>query len=687
MNKKILITLISMALLNGCDKSDSDTEQIYPGEYQIHLETLPRQNEFRITDVSKEYDPCYDFYNYTNGKWIKQTTIPNDRASWGTNEILEERSLNIQHQLVQQLSSIKNKNDVERILNDIWISGMDEDAINNSRFPILDEDLVKISKINKLDDLIEFINTTTSRGDTFLFEVKAEPDFNNSDYNLAYIMPTGIGLPDKTYYFDKNHKDIIESYKTHIAKVLELSGVSQDESISAADKILKLETRLAKVLYTQEELSRNIELQYNPVTIQDANALTDNFNWNVFFKEQGIIKPKIFSLVNPEYFKELNKLFKDADINIWRLYFRYHILDNASLYISDSYSDEHYDFYERKLNGQNKKEPRWKMVLNSINQYTGEALGQIYVKASFSSENKYNVTDMVYNLKSSLKEHIQNLDWMSERTKHEAIVKLNAIVLKIGFPDKWKDWSGLRTNENDYLFNIRNAIKYNYVHNIEKIGEKVDRNEWGITPQTVNAGYDPQGNEVIFPAAILQPPYYDADADDALNYGGIGAVIGHELTHAFDDQGSRFGPNGNIKNWWLEKDKLEFDMLTSKVEKEFLNYTINGKKINSRLTLGENIADLGGLAIAYDAMKKATPDNRVLKIPEYNRDQLFFLNWATLWRSKMTLEKENYLIINDPHSPPSIRAVAAPSNLASFSTAFQCKNGTPMNPSNKLSIW
>jgi putative endopeptidase len=353
-------------------------------------------------------------------------------------------------------------------------------------------------------------------------------------------------------------------------------------------------------------------------------------------------------------------------------------VDSASPYLADAFVQENYEFYGKTLNGQKEQKPRWKRVLGTIENDAGEAFGQLYVKVAFSPEAKAKMEELVKNLAASLKERIQGLSWMSEETKAKAIAKWETFTPKIGYPDKWRDWAGLQTQRDSYLGNVRAANEFNYKFNLSKIGKPVDKTEWGMTPQTVNAYYNPLQNEIVFPAAILQPPFFDPKADDALNYGGIGAVIGHEMTHGYDDQGARFGPTGNMEDWWTPADKKNFEGLTGKLVKQFDQYKVDGQAVNGHLTLGENIADLGGLATAYDALQKATAGKEDPKVDGFTRDQRFFFNWATVWRTKYTPENAKVRLATDPHAPAQFRAMGAPSNLPTFAAAFQCKAGSPM---------
>ncbi|TPD75499.1 peptidase, partial [Stenotrophomonas maltophilia] len=646
--------------------------------YKLDDSKLPAYNAFQPSDLDTTKDACTAFGDYVNSKWLAANEIPGDRTSWGAFTILDERSVAVQHQLAEQVAQVKNPNHIEKIVGDLWATGMDEAKINAQGIEPLKADLAAIDGLQDKAAIANYLRTSAAKGDNLLFGFGAEADFKNSGVNMAYASQGGLGLPDTTYYTDAKNADKLKAYQAHVAKVLELSGVAAADAAKQAEDVVKFETRLAKASKSRVELSRNVELYYNPVTLADADKLTPNFSWTEFFKSQGVAAPEKFSLAMPAFHEEVSKSLADIDPSVWRAYLRFHTVDSASPYLADAFVQENYEFYGKTLNGQKEQKPRWKRVLGTIENDAGEAFGQLYVKVAFSPEAKAKMEELVKNLAASLKDRIQGLSWMSEETKAKAIAKWETFTPKIGYPDKWRDWSGLQTQRDSYLGNVRAANEFNYKFNLSKIGKPVDKTEWGMTPQTVNAYYNPLQNEIVFPAAILQPPFFDPKADDALNYGGIGAVIGHEMTHGYDDQGARFGPTGNMEDWWTPADKKNFEGLTGKLVKQFDQYKVDGQAVNGHLTLGENIADLGGLATAYDALQKATAGKEDAKVDGFTRDQRFFFNWATVWRTKYTPENAKVRLATDPHAPAQFRAMGAPSNLPTFAAAFQCKAGSPM---------
>ncbi|SFR82017.1 endothelin-converting enzyme Metallo peptidase. MEROPS family M13 [Stenotrophomonas maltophilia] len=692
--KIVLLSLAVSAVLAGCGKNETPAkEAAAPAPaaaeattYTLDESKLPAYNAFQPSDLDTNLDACTAFGDYVNSKWLAANEIPGDRTSWGAFTILDERSVAVQHQLAEQVAQVKNPSHIEKIVGDLWATGMDEAKINAQGIEPLKADLAAIDGLQDKAAIADYLRTSAAKGENVLFGFGAEADFKNSTMNLAYASQGGLGLPDSTYYTDAKNADKLKAYQAHVAKVLELSGVPAADAAKQAEDVVKFETRLAKASKSRVELSRNVELYYNPVTLADADKLTPNFSWTEFFKSQGVAAPEKFSLAMPAFHEEVSKALGDTDPSVWRAYLRFHTVDGASPYLADAFVQENYEFYGKTLNGQKEQKPRWKRVLGTIENDAGEAFGQLYVKVAFSPEAKAKMEELVKNLAASLKERIQGLSWMSEETKAKAIAKWETFTPKIGYPDKWRDWSGLQTQRDSYLANVRAANEFNYKFNLSKIGKPVDKTEWGMTPQTVNAYYNPLQNEIVFPAAILQPPFFDPKADDALNYGGIGAVIGHEMTHGYDDQGARFGPTGNMEDWWTPADKKNFEGLTGKLVKQFDQYKVDGQAVNGHLTLGENIADLGGLATAYDALQKASAGKEDPKVDGFTRDQRFFFNWATVWRTKYTPENAKVRLATDPHAPAQFRAMGAPSNLPTFAAAFQCKAGAPMARSGEQQV-
>jgi len=689
----LAVALLSTLALGGCQQAGAGIESAQAAPVQrLHIDDakLPPVNRFQPSDLDASKNACDDFGGYVNGKWQAANEIPGDRSSWGAFDMLAERSLAVRHQLAEQASASKGAKGVDKIVGDFYATGMDSAKVNAQGLKPLQGRLASIDALKDTASIATWLRQSFARGEGSLFGFGPEADFKNSSMNMAYATQGGLGLPDRGYYFDKDKADKLAAYQAHVAKVLELSGVPAADAASQAKDVVAFETRLAKASKSSEELSRDVSLYYHPISPADADKLTPNFPWTTFFQSQGIATPATFSLAMPEFHQEVSKMLADEPAATWKSYLRFHTIDDASPYLSDTFANENYAFYGKVMRGQKEQKARWKRVLGAIEGGAGEAFGQMYVQVAFPAESKMRMEQLVQNLRTALKARIQNLDWMSPETKAKAIAKWDSFTPKIGYPSKWRDWTGLKTSRDSYIANVLAADEFNYKWMLGKIGKPVDRTEWTMSPQTVNAYYNPLQNEVVFPAAILQPPFFDPKADDPLNYGGIGAVIGHEMTHGYDDQGSRFGPTGNMENWWTDADAKNFAARTDKLVQQFNGYeALPGVKVNGKLTLGENIADLGGLATAYDAMHAATHGTPDPMIDGMTRDQRFFLNWATVWRDKMTPDYKKVLVATNPHAPAEFRAIGAPSNLPAFAQAFQCKAGDPMvrAADRKVVIW
>lgn len=680
----LLLSLAIAAAVSACGGTDApEATAVAPAAtgpaFVLDQTGLPPVNRFQLADLDDSLDACVDFAGYANAKFLAANPVPGDRTSWGAFEMLQERSTAIQRQLAEHAAGLEGASGVDKLVGDFWATGMDEATINAQGIEPLNDELAAIDALADSAGIVAWLQQAAAKGQGFLIGVGAMPDFKDSSINIAATGQGGLGLPDTTYYTDDKHAQIREAYVTHIAKVLELSGIPAADAQQQAKDVMAFETRLAKVSKSRAELSRDVELYYNPMQVADADSLTPNFSWTKFFEVQGIEQPKLFSVSIPDYFKEVDAMLADVPVEQWKSYLRFHVVDGASPYLSDAFAQQHYDFHNRTLSGQKEMKPRWKRVLDTINGQVDEAMGQMYVDVAFPAESKAQMEALVANLGEALKARIQGLEWMSEETKAKALEKQAAFTTKIGYPDKWRDWTGLDSSRDSYLDNVLAAQEFNYRYSIDKIGKPVDKTEWAMPPQMVNAYYNPLQNEIVFPAAILQPPFFDPNATPELNYGGIGAVIGHEMSHGYDDQGSRFGPTGKFENWWTEADATAFAERTGKLVAQFDGYKLaDGRALNGTHTLGENIGDLGGLATAYDAMKKATEGTPDPMTDGLSRDQRFFLNWATVWRRNFTPEELSKRLVTDEHALAEFRAIGAPSNLPAFAAAFECKPGDPM---------
>ena len=692
--KPLALVLGIAVALAACQSSDKAAAPAPPASAPAPVAAAPKHVAFDTSELDTAINACQDFNGFVNAKWMAANPVPGDKTRWGTFDVLREKSLDTQKALVEKAAAKTDAaaGSIEHKVGAMYASAMDEAAIEKAGFDPIKPDLATIDGLKTSKDVVAYLVDSFTRGQASLFYFGAEADFKNSSRKIAYAFQGGLGLPTPDYYTDEQHAAIRTAYVAHIARVLELVGVEAAAAKTQADQVLAFETRLAKASLKPVEL-RKPENQYHFVSVADANKITPHFDWTAFFTAQGANVTDGFSLSQPKFFAEVDAMLAKVPIAQWQAYLRFHHADNAAPYLSTPFQQASFEFHRQTLNGQKEQEPRWKRALGAVNDQIGMALGELYVVENFPPESKARAKELVDNLQAALKTRIEKLDWMSDATKTKALEKWSSFMPKIGYPDKWRDWNGLELKRDDYAGNIAAALKFNHAYDMSKIGQPTDRMEWGMTPQTVNAYYNPTDNTINFPAAILQPPFFDAKADDALNYGGIGGVIGHEASHGFDDQGSQFDAVGNNTNWWADADQDAFKARTAKLVEQFNAYEpLPGKHINGELTLGENIADLGGLAIAYDALQaalKKNPGESKEKIDGYTEDQRFFLNWARIWRGNVLDKRLEVLLNTDPHSPARYRAIGAPSNLGSFAQAFSCKDGDAMVRSGEgqVKIW
>ena len=650
---------------------------------------------FDVQELNTGIDACHDFNGFVNAKWVAANPIPDDRTRWGSFDTLREDSLNVQRKLVEtaasQAASAK-PGSIEQKIGYLYASGMDEAAIDKAGFAPIKPQLARIAGLKNSAQIVAYVSDSHAHGAPILFRFGGNADFKDSNQEIAYAGQGGLGLPTTDYYSKPEFAKIRTAYVAYIARMLELTGIGAAEAQRQAKAVLAFETRLAGSSLGRVEM-RKPENRYHYVSIAEADKITPSLDWATFFKAQGADVKDGFSLSQPQFFAQVQKMLHDVPLAQWQAYLRYHAIADAAPYLSTPFQREDFAFNEQTLNGQKTIKPRWKRVLDTTNDAMGMALGQLYVTDNFSPTSKQRAEELVANLRTAYKTRIENLEWMSDATKQKALQKWATFVPKIGYPDKWRDWSGLTLTPDNYFANVRAADKFNYDYRIAKIGKPVDRSEWGMTPQTVNAYYSAQKNEIVFPAAILQPPFFDANADDAINYGGIGAVIGHEMGHGYDDQGSKFDASGNNANWWTDADRTAFEARTAKLGAQFDAYEpLPGKHVNGALTMGENIGDLGGLNAAYTALQMALSKNPAeanQKIDGYTQDQRFFLNWARVWRGSIRPEAQLTLLNTDPHAPAQYRAIGAPSNMPEFASAFQCKSGDAMvrDGEKEVRIW
>jgi putative endopeptidase len=696
--KPLALALSITVALAACQKpaeAPADTAAAPEApKLSIDLSKVAQQPiSLQAADIDTTIQACQDFNGFVNSKWLAANPVPGDRTTWGAFAALGERSLQVQHELAQAAAAgTWEAGTMEQKVGDFFAAGMDEAKIEAAGYSPIQPDLDRIAALTATSEIPAYLGEAYAKGQGMLFGFFAMADYNDSTTNMAYAIQGGLSLPERAYYLEdrEDYKTARAAFLEHVAKLLTLAGADADTAKAQAQQVMDFETRLAKASLGRLDL-RDPAKRYNPVALADADASTPNFSWTAFFAALDVEAPKTFSLATPGFFKEFDAMLADVPLEQWQTWLRFRTLDGASPYLSSAFEQANYEFYRKTLGGQAQMQERWKRVLGALNGSMGEGFGQIYVAQAFPPESKAKMEVLVQNLMQSLKGRLENLEWMSAETKAKALEKWSSFTPKIGYPDKWRDWSGLSVSRDSYAGNLMAAAAFNMRYNLDKIGKPVDRSEWGMSPQTVNAYYRSTANEIVFPAAILQPPFFDANADDALNYGGIGAVIGHEMLHGFDDQGSKFDATGNMANWWTDEDRAKFEAATNKLADQYSGYeALPGLFVNGKLGLGENIADLGGVTVAYDALKKAQGEGYSdPMIDGYTQDQRFFMNWATVWRVAFTEAQLKQQITVGPHSPGMFRAIGPAQNLPAFATAFNCKAGDKMvrPDADRVVIW
>ena len=641
--------------------------------------------------------PGDDFFRYANGAWIKRTEIPPEYSRWGAFNELIERNSDALHVIAEKASKTpvdpKLAPETQKV-GDYYASGMDEKTIEAMRTKPLQDEFNKIEMIKDRQDVLAEIAHLHTIGVNAFFDFGAGQDAKDSTRDIAQAVQGGLGMPDRDYYTkqDADMKEKREKYVAHVAKMLTLLGEPADKASDDAKKILALETKLAEASRTRVQLRDPIK-NYNKMGVRQLQDLTPDWNWSDYFKKINLVEPGDINVHQPEFFKSANDLFRSASLDDWKAYLRWQLINATAPDLSKDFVDEDFDFKERVLRGTQQIKPRWKRVILSEDGEIGEALGKLYVGFYFPPEAKARALDLVNNLKEALADRINTLEWMDEPTKQEALKKLAAFTVKIGYPDKWLDYSLLQIDRGPFVLNTVRAEKFEADRDVNKIGKPVDRTDWGMTPPTVNAYYNSNMNEIVFPAGILQPPFFYPDADDAVNYGAIGAVIGHEMTHGFDDQGRQFDARGNLRDWWTPKSAEEFKKRSGAIVQQYNEYEpLPGMHVNGELTQGENIADIGGVKLAYAALQKALdkhPEERNKKIDGFTPEQRFFLSFAAIWRSKIRDEDQKLRIKTDPHSPAQYRVNGPLSDSPEFQKAFNIPDGSPMvrRADKRVNIW
>ncbi len=640
---------------------------------------------FEPANLDLKAKPSEDFNRYANGGWLDRNPIPADLTSWGSFDELRERNLATLREICDAASkkSDSPNGSAPRKIGDFFASGMDEEAIETAGAKPLAEDFSFIDAIKDREGLAVALGRFRDRGPDVGFSFYGDQDPKDTTQVIAQIGQSGLGLPDRDYYLkdDEDSKKLREGYLTHVGKMFGLLGEAPDLAAENARRVIALETELAKGSMTRVQ-RRDRDAVYHKMTAEETQALMPDFALPKFLAELKITAPGAINVHQPDFLKAFNRLVKETPLDDWKAYLRWHLVHRAASYLSKDFVNADFDFFGRALTGAKELRPRWKRVVTAVDAGIGELLGQVYVEKTFPPEAKKRVLEMVENLRAALREKIDKLEWMSPATKLAAQKKLAAFTVKMGYPDKWRDYSSLAIDRGPFVLNALRARQFESRRSLGKIGQPVDRTEWGMTPPTVNAYYRSTLNEIVFPAGILQPPFFSFTADDAINYGGIGAVIGHEMTHGFDDQGRKSDANGNLVDWWTADDARNFNERAKLVVEQFNGYSVlDGLHINGELTQGENIADLGGLKIAYAALEKALaakPGAAEKKIDGFTPAQRFFLGYAQLWRRNMRPEALRLQVKTNPHSPASFRVIGPLSNLPEFAAAFAVPAGAPM---------
>ena len=637
--------------------------------------------------------PGTDFYRYANGKWLDKNPIPASESRWGAFSELAERNSHILYDILEDAAKQTNapKGSALQMVGDFYATAIDSARADAEGAKPLDEGMARIAAIKSVNDLQDEIARLQTEGVRVPFGLFAAQDAKQSTEVILQIFQAGLGLPDRDYYTkqDDASKKLRDQYVAHVSKMFALLGDDAAHADANAKTVLAIETQLATASLTRVQ-RRDPEANYHKMPIDTLAAMTPALSWNRLLDGMGIADRRPLNVGQPEFMKQVNAMMTSVPIADWKTYLRWHLVDDAAELLSSAFVNQNFDFYSRTLTGATEIRPRWKRSRDLVDGSIGEALGQLYVAKTFTPEAKARALALVNNLRAELRDRLQNLEWMSAPTKQQALRKLDAFTVKIGYPDAWRDYSTLTIDRSSLVGNVMRATAFEYKRNIAKLGKPVDRKEWGMTPPTVNAYYNPRMNEIVFPAGILQPPFFDAGADDAVNYGGIGAVIGHEMTHGFDDQGRKSDADGNLKDWWTAEDAEKYKARSAVIEKQYGEYTVlDTVHVNGKLTLGENTADNGGLSIAYGALQKALTGKPRNKIDGFTPEQRFFLSFAQIWRNNIRPEALRLRINTDPHSPGQYRCVGTLSNMTEFVQAFGLKDGDPMvrAASERAKIW
>ena len=633
-------------------------------------------------NMDTSIQPGDDFYSYANGAWLKANPIPPDQTEWGGFLQLFENNSEVLHGILEAAAKQTNapKGSVTQLSGDFYAIAMDSARAETEGAKPIAEELGRLAAIDSKDALVDEFARLQTIGVRVPFGLGVNQDAKQSTVMIVQLGQSGLGLPDRDYYLkaDAPSVKIREQYLTHVTNMFKLTGDNDADAAAHAQTVMDVETRLARASMTRVE-RRNPEATYHKMSLDTLQALTPAMPWVRLYAGMHVTDTRAVNVAQPDFFREVDAMVGAVPLGDWKTYLRWHVAHNSAPFLSSNFVNEDFDFYGKTLSGAKVLRPRWKRARGWVDNFVGEALGQLYVAKAFTPEAKARAKVMIEDLRTELSARIDALPWMSAETKVQAQRKLAAFGVKIGYPDAWRDYSALTIDRNSLVGDVQRSLQFEFQRNLNKLGQPVDRKEWGMTPPTVNAYYNSRRNEIVFPAGILQPPFYDANADDAINYGGIGAVIGHEMTHGFDDQGRKSDADGNLKDWWTADDAAQYTMRADLVQKQFDGFVaIDSMHVNGKLTLGENLADLGGVSVAYGALQRRLKAKPQGKIDGFTPEQRFFLSFAQIWRENIRPESLKLQLNTDPHSPGHFRCNGPLSNMPEFAQAFGLKDGVAM---------
>ncbi len=647
---------------------------------------------FSTQFMDTKIDPWKDFFSYCSGNWVRNNPVPEDKSQWGAFGELVEKNNKLLKGLLDDLTPMASKtvDQDELILSEFYKSGMDTERIEELKFQPIMAYIEDIEKVTSIDQLNECLVRLHREGISSFFNTHSEADEKNSKIYAMYFSQGGLTLPDRDFYLEDSHSELRGQYKDHIRNMFVIYGLERKIAESCSNTIMALETRIAKASRTSTEL-RDAEKNYNRIETKDLATKYQNLSLVSYMQGLEVTQTPYIVARQPEFLQAIDKMLRTTNIEDLKLLLKWNVLWSNAPFMFSELRDEHFDFFNRKAQGQEKPEPRWKLVIRTIDHSIGEALGKLYVKNYFNEEARKRMALMIEDIQNVFRRRLKALPWMTEETKENALVKFDKFRAKIGHPDKFRDYSSLKIDKKDYLGNIRRAAAFEINREAKRVGSDVDKSEWHMTPSSVNAYFSPPDNEIVFPAGILQPPFFDPTMDVAVNYGGIGAVISHEITHGYDDQGRKYDENGNLRDWWSSADQENFNGMAASVAKVYSSLeALPGRKVNGELTLGENIADIGGINIAYEALQarlEREPELRKV-IDGFTPEQRFFISWGQVWRENIREQLLKILLTVDPHSPNRFRASIPVYNHIDFEKAFPVKGESSSLPiEKKVTIW